>query len=79
MPDYAVTIARRQDGLCVATFPDVPDAVAYGRDDEEALEQAAHSLEAAIRRRILKGEDLPVPRASGTLQIHQDMLAAVLA
>jgi len=79
MPDYAVMIARRYDGLLVATFPDVPEAVAYGRDDEEALEEASKSLEAAIRRRILKGQELPEPRAPGETRIHQDVLAAVLA
>jgi antitoxin HicB len=79
MPDYAVTLARRYDGLFVARFPDVPDAVAFGRDNEEALEEASRSLEAAFRRRILNNEDLPEPRASGPLLIHQDVLAAVLA
>lgn len=79
MPDYAVKLARRHDGLFVASFPDVPDAVAYGRDDEEALYEAAKSLEAAFRRRILNGEDVPEPRTAGKLHIHQDVLAAALA
>jgi antitoxin HicB len=79
MPAYSVTLERRYDGLFVATFPDVPDAVAFGRDNEEALEEAAKSLEAAFRRRILKGDELPVPQASGPLQIHQDVLAAAFS
>ena len=79
MPAYSVTLARRYDGLFVATFADVPDAVAYGRDNEEALEEAAKSLEAAIRRRILKGEDLPAPESDGPLRIHQEVLAAAFA
>jgi predicted RNase H-like HicB family nuclease len=79
MPDYAVRLTRRHDGLCVASFPDVPEAVAYGRDDEEALEEAAKSLEAAFRRRILGGHDLPEPRAQGPLLIYQEVMAAALA
>jgi predicted RNase H-like HicB family nuclease len=79
MPDYAVRLTRRHDGLFVASFPDVPEAVAYGQDDEEALEEASRSLEAAFRRRILSGEDLPEPRTAGKLHIHQDVLAAALA
>ena len=79
MPAYSVTLARRYDGLFVATFPDVPDAVAFGRDNEEALEEAAKSLEAAFRRRILKGEELPVSESAGPLQIHQEVLAAAFA
>lgn len=79
MPGYAVTLCRRYDGLFIASFPDVPDAVAYGRDGEEALEEAAKSLEAAIRRRLLSGEQLPEPRTEGSVRIHQEVLAAVLS
>ena len=79
MPDYAVRLTRREDGLFVASFPDVPEALAYGRDDEEALAEASKSLEAAFRRRILNGEDVPEPRTAGKLHIHQDVLAAALA
>ena len=79
MPDYAVSLARRRDGLFVARFPDVPEAVAYGRDTIEALEEAARSLEASFRRRILRGDSLPEPRAKGRTKIHQDVLAAAFA
>jgi antitoxin HicB len=79
MPDYAVRLARRYDGLFIASFPDVPEAVAFGRDDEEALNEASRSLEAAFRRRILAGEDLPEPRTEGTLLIRQEVLAAALS
>jgi predicted RNase H-like HicB family nuclease len=79
MPAYAVKLTRRYDGLFIASFPDVPEALAYGRDNEEALEEAAKSLEAAFRRRILSGDDLPEPRANGPLLIHQEVLAAALA
>jgi len=79
MPGYAVTLARRYDGLFIASFPDVPDAVAYGRDSDEALEEAAKSLEAAIRRRVLGGEEVPEPQAEGSVRIYQEVLASVLA
>ena len=79
MPDYAVRLTRCHDGLTVASFPDVPEALAHGRDDDEALEAASIALEAALRRRILNEQDVPEPRASGPLTIHQDVLAAVLA
>ena len=79
MPNYAVRLTRRADGLFVASFPDVPEAIAHGQDDEEALVEAAKALEAAFRRRILNGEDLPEPLTPGKLHIHQDVLAAALA
>jgi len=79
MADYAVKIVQRSDGLFVATFPDIPDVFAYGRDRDEALEEASKTLEATIRRRLLKGEDVPEPRSEGDLRVQQDILAAVLA
>jgi predicted RNase H-like HicB family nuclease len=79
MPAYAVKLTRRYDGLFIASFPDVPEAVAFGRDDEEALQEASKALEAEFRRRILNGSDLPEPRANGPLVVHQEVMAAVLA
>lgn len=79
MPGYAVTLIRDGDGRFVATFPDVRQAVASGDTQEIALEEAARALEAEFRRRILGGEDLPVPEAVGPLQIHQEVLAAAFS
>jgi antitoxin HicB len=73
MPDFAVSLARRHDGLFIATFPDVPEAVAYGRDDEEALEEASKALEAALRRRVERGKALPFPSAEGAFNIPHPM------
>jgi antitoxin HicB len=70
MPDYAVTLTRRYDGLFTATFADVPEAVAYGRDEEEALEEAAKSLAAALGQRCQRGEAPPPPRATGPVIIR---------
>jgi predicted RNase H-like HicB family nuclease len=69
MADYAVTLARRYDGLFTATFVDVPEAIAYGRDEEEALEEAAKSLDAALHGRLQRGEAAPAPQATGPLVI----------
>ncbi len=48
MLSYAMRLRSRYDGLVVASFPDVPDAVGYGRDDEEAREEGLRALEAAL-------------------------------
>ena len=48
MRTYAMRLATRYDGMVVATFPDVPDAIGYGRDDEEAREDGLKALEAAL-------------------------------
>ena len=69
MTAFAVTLARRYDGLFTATFPDVPGVVAFGRDDEEALEEAAKALTAAIARCAVAGDPLPVPTSTGSLRV----------
>lgn len=70
MPSYAVALARRYDGLFIATFPDVPEAAGFGRDDEEAVEEAAKSLRAALDRREGLGEAMPLPLAPGKLRVE---------
>ena len=69
MTTYAVTLARRYDGLFTATFPDVPGVVAFGRDDEEALEEAAKALTAAIGRCAMSGDPLPQAVSAGVLRV----------
>ena len=48
MLTYAMRLSTRYDGMVVATFPDVPDAVGYGRDDEEAREEGLKALKAVL-------------------------------
>lgn len=69
MTTYAVTLARRYDGLFTASFPDVPGVVAFGRDDEEALEEAEKALTAAIERCAASGDPLPAPASEGALRL----------
>lgn len=48
MRTYEMRLATRYDGMVIATFPDVPDAIGYGRDDEEAREEGLKALEAVL-------------------------------
>jgi predicted RNase H-like HicB family nuclease len=69
MITYAVNVARRYDGMFVATFPDVPEAIALGRDDEEAFEEAKRVLEAALQRCLDEDRALPSPRTRSALGV----------
>ena len=69
MVTYALRLASNYNGMVMATFPDVPEAMALGRDDQEAVEQARHALEAALGLYAAAGRDLPTPRARGTLHV----------
>ncbi|HYG30925.1 MAG TPA: hypothetical protein VD887_12005 [Allosphingosinicella sp.] len=50
MREHAMRLVTRYDGMVVATFPDVPDAIGYGRDDEEARAEGLKALEAVLGR-----------------------------
>jgi antitoxin HicB len=49
-------------GVLVITFRDVPEAITQGRDEKDAIWQAADCLEEAIAGRIADGRE--IPRAS---------------
>jgi predicted RNase H-like HicB family nuclease len=76
MLTYAMRLSTRYDGMVVASFPDVPDAIGYGRDDEEAREEGLKALEAALDAHVRAGEPLPLPRASGTTTVTTTRFAA---
>lgn len=69
MLTYALRLATNYNGMVMATFPDVPEAMALGRDDQEAVEEAQHALEAALERYAAEGRDFPSARAGGTLRV----------
>ena len=69
MLTYSLRLATNYDGMVIATIPDVPEARALGRDDQEAGEQALCALEAALERYRDDGRDYPTPRARGPLSI----------
>ena len=76
MVTYAMRLATRYDGMVVATFPDVPDAVGYGRDDEEAREEGLKALEAALDACVRAGDPLPLPSTVGSLSVTTARFAA---
>ena len=69
MTNYAVSLARRYDGLVIATLPDLPEVVAFGRDNDEALEEVARSLALTLQRRLADGEAPPLPKARVALSV----------
>lgn len=69
MLTYSLKLATNYNGMVMATFPDVPEAMALGRDDTEAVEEAKYALEAALERYEAEGRALPLPRAGGTVRV----------
>lgn len=60
MFDYPVTLTRDGDSVLV-TFVDVPEAITFGADEEEALLHAVDALETGLSFYIDARQPLPMP------------------
>lgn len=68
----------KEDGGLVATFPDVPEAIAGGRDRVEALEMAEDALATALAGYAHEKRDIPAPgeAAEGEVSVPVPTVAA---
>ena len=62
MFDYPVILTPDDNGTVLVMFPDVPEAITFGADEDEALLQAVDALESALAFYV--GERKPLPAAS---------------
>jgi len=60
MFDYPVTLTP-DDGTVLVTFTDVPEAITFGADEDEALLQAVDALESALSFYVDARKPLPTP------------------
>ena len=61
MLDYPVILEAKPEGGFVVTFPDVPEAITQGEDEDEALLYAIDALETALSFYVDDRKPLPVP------------------
>ena len=59
MLDYPVTLTP-DEGTVFVTFPDVPEAITFGADEDEALLQAVDALESALSFYVDARQPLPM-------------------
>jgi len=59
--DYPAILAAQPEGGFVVTFPDVPEAITQGEDEEEALLYAVDALETALSFYVESRRPLPTP------------------
>lgn len=64
MFDYPVRLTPAEEGGFIVTFPDVPEAITQGEDEEEALFYAVDALETALS--LYVDDRRPLPRPSAT-------------
>lgn len=58
---YPVELTRDADGRVVASFPDVPEALTDGANNNEALRVAADALTAALAGYVQNNRPIPSP------------------
>ena len=61
MLDYPVNLEVQAEGGYVVTFPDVPEAITQGEDEDEALLYAVDALETALSFYVDSRKPLPSP------------------
>jgi antitoxin HicB len=60
MFDYPVTLTRDDDGSVLVTFADVPEAITFGQDEDEALLHAVDALETGLSFYVDERRPLPI-------------------
>ncbi len=58
---YPVVLEPDDNGTLLVTFPDVPEAVTFGGDEDDALMRAVDALETMLAARMADREDIPLP------------------
>lgn len=73
---YAVNLQKDGDTILV-TVPDLPEAITFGEDREDALARAADAIETAIIGYVTDREDVPAPRTRAKDYVALPTLSAL--
>ena len=60
MFDYPVILTKDDDSILV-TFPDIPEAITFGENEQEALRHGVDALESALSFYVDDKKPLPTP------------------
>ncbi len=58
---YPFKLEAAEEGGFVVSFPDIPEAITQGEDQDDALLQAADALETALDFYLEEGRPVPLP------------------
>ncbi len=72
---YAVNLTP-DAGTVLVTVPDIPEAVTFGEDREDALTRAVDAIESALMGAIAASEAIPTPGATGDAFVTLPALSA---
>jgi antitoxin HicB len=66
---FAVSLANDPDGGVLATFPDVPEAITFGDDREDAIRSAQEALAVALFGYLKEGRPIPLAKHKSGLSV----------
>lgn len=72
---YAVTLTNDDNGTILVQVPDLPDAITFGEDHEDALARAVDAIETALTGAMAAREDIAEPKARGSNYVTLNALA----
>lgn len=70
---------RQEDGNILVRFPDIPQALTEGADEDEAMTEARDALAEAVAAIVKQGAKLPLPGADGDVMVPLDPAIAIKA
>jgi antitoxin HicB len=73
---YAVNLSPDDNGTILVRVPDIPEAITFGEDRDDALARAVDAIETAIMAAMAAREDVPSPRAAGADHVTLPALSA---
>lgn len=73
---YAVTLTPDDNGTLLVTVPDLPDALTFGEDREDALARAVDAIETALMGAMAAREDIVEPKAAGDAYVTLPALSS---
>jgi antitoxin HicB len=62
---YAVNLVPDDNGTLLVTVPDLPEAVTFGEDRQDALVRAVDAIESALMGAMVAREDIAPPKKKG--------------
>ncbi len=82
MLQYPANFKAAEEGGFVITFPDIPEAITQGEDEEDARHRASDALETALDFYFEAAESIPMPskpkRGQRLIELPASITAKVL-
>lgn len=73
---YTVVLTADDNDTLLVTVPDLPEAVTFGEDREDALFRAVDAIETALMARVEAREPIPAPKAKGQIGVDLPALSS---